>query len=119
MRLDFTFELGRIRERVAVQFFAHGIEDFAGGLHAQVCGEQRRLQILQDGWINPALTEKNRVDGLRQRRLRLADRLPQLLEKRRFRLGFSKQGNHPSRASLLAQLKIVADRVTGVVGRRR
>src|SRR5206468_10979473 len=88
-------------------------------LHAQVCGEQRRLQILQDGWINPALTEKNRVDGLRQRRLRLADRLPQLLEKRRFRLGFSKQGNHPSRASLLAQLKIVADRVTGVVGRRR
>ena len=91
VRLDLALELRGIGERVAVHLFAHGIEDFARRLHAQVGGEQRGLQILEDRRIDLALAEKNRVNGLGKRRLGLADGLLQPLEECRLRLILAKK----------------------------
>ena len=95
VRLDLALELAGVGERVAIQFFAHGIQNFARRFHAKVGGEQRRFQFFQQRRINLALAEKNVFDGLRQRRLRLTDRGFQPFEQRRldfFR--FSKERNH-------------------------
>ena len=94
MRFDFALELSGVRKGVAIQFFADGVENLACGFYSKVCREQRGLQILEDRGINLALTEKNRVNRFRERRLRLADGLLQLLKKRWFRLVFAKQGDH-------------------------
>ena len=75
VRLDFVLELRGIGERVAVHFLAHGIQNLARRFDTQVCGEQRRLQILEDRRINLPLAEKNRINGLGKRRLGLADGL--------------------------------------------
>ena len=91
MRLDLLFEVRGIGERVAVHFFAHRIQNLARWLHAQVGGEQRRLQILQDRGIDLPLAKKDRIDSLGKRRLGLADGILQPLEKRRLRFILAKK----------------------------
>src|ERR1700730_8400063 len=92
MRLDLALELPGIGERVAVHFFAHRIQNLARRLHAQVGGEQRRLQIIEDRWIDLPLAQKDRVDGLRERRLGFADGSLQAFRKSWFRL--AEERNH-------------------------
>src|SRR5690348_8223615 len=94
VRFDFALELRGVGESVAIQFFADGVEDFARGVDAEVGGEQRRLEVLEERRVDLALAEKNRINGFGKRRLGLADGLLQLLKERRFRLVFAKKGDH-------------------------
>ncbi len=106
VRLDLALELAGVGERVAIQLFPHGIQNFARRLHAKVGGEQRGFQLFQQRRINLALAEKNVLDRLGQRRLRLADRGFQPFEQRRFDFfRFSKKRNHAV-ARRSAQLKL-------------
>src|SRR6266576_1275183 len=57
VRLDLALELRGVRERVAVYFFTHCIQNFARRLHTQVSGEKRSLQILEDRKIVSTVSE--------------------------------------------------------------
>ena len=92
VRLDLALELRGIRERVAVHFFAHRIENLPRRLHTQISREKRGLQILQDRRIDLPLAQKDRVDGFGERRLGFADGRLQAFRKSWF--GLAEERNH-------------------------
>src|SRR5229473_2232689 len=63
VRLDFGFELRSVRERVAVQLFAHGIENFARRADPEVGGKQRGFELLEERRINILFAQEDRVDA--------------------------------------------------------
>jgi hypothetical protein len=110
VRLDLALELARIGERVAVQLFAHGVQNFARWLDAEVGREQRGFKLLEKRRIDLALAQKNVLNGLGERSLRLADRSLQPFEQRRldpFR--FSKERNHTVERRARGAFEIVAE----------
>src|SRR5258705_12814347 len=69
VRLDFGLELRGVGKRVAVQFLAHSIENLPRGADTQISRNQRRLELLEQRWINLLFTQENRVGSFGQRRL--------------------------------------------------
>jgi len=92
MRFDFLFELTRVGQRVAVQLFFDGVENFARRFNAQIGGQQGRFEVLEQRRINFALAEKNVVDRFGKRGFGLGDRGFEALDERGFR--FAKKRNH-------------------------
>ena len=95
MRFDLALQLSAIGERVAVEFLFDRFEDFTCRFDAQVSGEERGLEGIENRRINPALTQKNIVYRFRERSLGLADGRFQAFEKAGFFLFFfAKERNH-------------------------
>src|SRR5712664_2377440 len=92
VRLDFVLQLRGIGERVAVHLFAHGIQNLARRLDAQVGGEKRGLQILEDRRIDLPLAEKNIIDSFRESSFRLANGSFEAFRESWF--GFAEESNH-------------------------
>ena len=95
--LQFGLELRAIGERPAFDFIAHGLQDFAGGAHAEVGSEQCDFELRQQRRVDLPVAGQQILDARGQLRARLAHRLLEPLQQRG--LGFSEQGDHRASCS--------------------
>jgi len=82
MRFNLLFELSRICERIAIEFFFYSVQHFSRRFDADVGGNQRRFQVLQNRRINRPFAKKNGIDGFCQRCFGPGDGRFQPLEQR-------------------------------------
>src|SRR5258707_14252787 len=94
MRFDFAFQLLAIVQGVAGKLFFYGVENFFGGFHAEVGGEQRGFHFLEDRGIDLAAALGDGIERVGEGFLGFADGFFEPLEERG--LGFSEEGDHKS-----------------------
>ena len=64
VRFDLAFQLRSVGQRVAIQFFFYGVQNFTRGLDAEIRRKQGRFQMFQCRRIDLLFAEKNVVDRL-------------------------------------------------------
>src|SRR5262249_13015905 len=94
---DFGFQLRSVGERVAIELVFYGVENFAGGLYAEIGGEQGAFEVFESRGIDLFFAEENVIDGFRKGGFGLRDGGFQPLEERAF--GFAEEGNHQQKCS--------------------